>query len=130
VSPSRDDRLPAIFVWLVSLHSYAIGVGLLLLPRLTLPFGGFALPQDLFFVHQGGVFHLVVATGYLMEWHAHRSVTFMAMTQCLATLFLAASWLLIPDPPWLVPASALQDGALAAAALWLMRSGRVAVTAR
>lgn len=130
MSPARDERLPTIFVWLVALHSYAIGVGLLLLPRVTLPLGGFALPQDLFFVHQGGVFHLVVATGYLMEWHERRAISFMVMTKCLATLFLGASWLLIADPPWLVAASALQDGALAAVALWLVGSGRVAAARR
>ncbi|MGD8329163.1 MAG: hypothetical protein PVJ49_06975 [Acidobacteriota bacterium] len=130
MSTPRDERLPALFVWLVALHSYAVGVGLLLLPHLTLPFGGFPLPQDLFFVRQGGVFHLVVATGFLMEWHAHRGISLMAMTKCFATVFLCASWLLIADPPWLVGASALQDGTLAVIALWLVRSRRVAAAAR
>jgi len=125
VSAPRTDKLATVFVVLVALHSYAVGVGLLLLPRFSLPIGGFEVPDALFFVHQGGVFHLVVASGYLMEWQRHRTIDFMLLTKCLATAFLAVSWALIAGAPWLIGASALQDGAMAAAALWLVLSGRV-----
>lgn len=124
---THNDRPVSWFVVLVALHSYAVGIGLLILARFTLPLGGFSLPEDLFFVRQGGVFHLVVATGYLLEWQRYRSIGLMLVAKGLATVFLGLSWLSSSAPPWLVGASALQDGAMGAVALWLVLSGRVAL---
>jgi hypothetical protein len=120
MSPAGSRRLTDTFVVLVALHSYAVGIGLLLLPRFALPMGGFTLPADLFFVHQGGVFHLVVATGYLVDWFRHRSLALMLLAKGFASVFLASSWLIAADPPWLVGASFLQDAAMGAGALWLV----------
>jgi hypothetical protein len=124
MTPSRDTGITGVFVVLVALHSYAVGIGLLLLPHFTLPFGGFPVPGHWFFVHQGGVFHLVVATGYLLEWRLHRSLHLMLVAKAFAAVFLGLSWLLLADPAWLIGVSALQDGAMGAAALWLYLSGR------
>ena len=124
---SREDKFTGLFVLLVALHSYAVGIGLLFLAPLTLPFGGFELPASLFFVRQGGVFHLTVATGYLWEWRRHRALFLMLTTKAMATVFLGLAWLLTPQPPWLIGASALQDGAMGAVAAWLVLRARDAL---
>ncbi|NTU86185.1 MAG: hypothetical protein HGA45_43800, partial [Chloroflexales bacterium] len=38
-------------------------------------FGGFERLDPLFFAHQGGAFHIVVAIGYMMEHLRHRTMT-------------------------------------------------------
>jgi hypothetical protein len=117
----NGNRLLGPFVWLVALHSYAVGLGLLLAPDLAVTIGGFPEQKTLFFMHQGGVFHIVVATGYLLEYRRARTVALMIFAKSVATVFLGLSWLLMPGAPWLVGFSALTDGAMGAIACWLSR---------
>jgi hypothetical protein len=117
----RGDELLGPFVWLVALHSYAVGLGLLLAPGLAVTIGGFPEPETLFFMHQGGVFHLVVATGYLIEYRRSGTATLLVFAKTVATVFLGLSWLLPPEAPWLIGVSALGDGAMGAVAWWLSR---------
>lgn len=118
---AERDRLLGPFVWLVALHSYAVGLGLLLAPGLAVSIGGFPEPETLFFMHQGGVFHLVVATAYLLEYRRSGTATLMIVAKTVATVFLGLSWLLPAEAPWLVGVSALGDGAMGLAAWWLSR---------
>ena len=107
------------YVLLVALHSVGVGLGLLLMPGLAVTIGGFPEQSTLFFMHQGGVFHLVIAGAYWMEYRRHGTVSLMVFAKTVATVFLTISWL--SGAPWLVGASALGDGLMAAIAWWLSR---------
>lgn len=50
-------------LWLVALHSLAVGVGLLLQPADLLARAGYAPVGEPYFPSQGGVFHVVMAVG-------------------------------------------------------------------
>ena len=108
---SRLD-LPRIEDWLILMiagHSVMVGVFLLFFTRWGVAFGGW---QDLhltFFARQAGVFHLVVAIGYLLEYFRYREVTFLLLTKIIAVLFLV-SMMMVEPVPWALPLSALGDG--------------------
>lgn len=122
----RTNHIPLLgpYVWLVALHSYAVGAVMLLFPGLAVSVGGFPEPETLFFLRQGGVFHLVVATGYLLEFRRSGTVGLMVFAKTVATIFLGLSWWFSPHAQWLIAASALGDGAMGAAAWWLSRPAR------
>jgi hypothetical protein len=106
----RAERLEGLLILLVSLHSYAIGIVLLFATEAGLRFGGWSGDAaPLFFARQGGVFHLVVATGYLAEYARHRGVTLLLVAKATAMVFLVGSSLL-GTTPWCVPLSGVADG--------------------
>jgi hypothetical protein len=101
-------RLERVLVWLIAAHSYFVGVLLLLAPRLALDLGGFAAPENLFFPRQGGAFHVVLATGYLLEYGRTRGVALLVSAKILAAVFLVTVTF-TGDVPWSVPFSGLID---------------------
>lgn len=108
-----------LLVGLVALHSAALGVGAILAPAWGARFGGFAEPSPLFFVRQVGIFHVVVAGAYLIEWARYRGVTTLLFTKSCGVLFLCAAMAFAPQP-WIVPVSAAGD-ALMGLVVWLVR---------
>jgi hypothetical protein len=56
----------SVFLWLISLHSFFVGTGLLVLPGSLIHELGFNFYPDNFFRYQGGVFHLVMSFAYAM----------------------------------------------------------------
>ena len=58
-------RLRALLA-LVGIHSIAVGIGLMAHPASVFEFMGYARCSEPFFPTQGGVFHIVMAVGYLM----------------------------------------------------------------
>lgn len=121
-------RAVAVEPWLVlavALHSIAVGLVLLVAPAFTLRFGGWdaAAGGTLFFVRQGGAFHLAVATGYLLEWRTRRGVTLLCCTKALATVFLGTMALADPGA-WAVPFSAAGDALMGLAVLLVHRRAR------
>lgn len=123
VSPARDwRRLERWLVILIALHSYAVGVMLAAVPEWTLGFAGFGAVEPLFFVRQAGVFHLVAATGYLLEYRQRRGVSLMLFAKTTAVVFLlvASPW----GIAWSVPFSGVADGLMGVAVLVVRRQGR------
>jgi hypothetical protein len=110
-------------VRLIALHSAGIGVALLAFPRWSAAFGGWGEPGPLFFLRQGGVFHLVVALGYLHEHLRHRGVTLLVAAKSAACLFLLGVTL-AGETAWSVPLSGFADGGMAVAALLVHRARR------
>lgn len=101
-------RMETWLVILISLHSYLVGIMLVFFSSWSAEFGGWEDPGTLFFMRQGGVFHLVVATGYLMEYFRHRSVSLMILAKSVAVVFLLS--MSLQGGAWAVPFSALTDG--------------------
>ncbi len=104
-------RLERWLVTLIALHSLAVGAGLLLAPEWAVRFGGWERAEPLFFLWQAGVFHVVVATGYLLEYRRQGTVAFLVATKAMATVFLFGAALLSRQP-WIVWFSGLGDGAM------------------
>ena len=124
----RAAALAAAERWLVvlvALHSVAIGVALLAFPVWSARFGGWGGAGPLFFLRQGGVFHLVVAFGYLFEHRRHGGVTLLVTAKSVACVFLLGT-ALAGETAWSVPLSGLADGAMGMAALLLHRAVRSA----
>lgn len=107
-------------VWLIAAHSVAIGVMLLAVPAWSVRFAGWEGAEPLFFLRQAGVFHFVVATGYVLEYRRNGTVTLLAVTKSMACAFLLASALLT-DTAWSVLFSGITDGAMGLAALLVHR---------
>lgn len=55
-------------VVLVAIHSACVGLLLLLMPEWSAKFGGWGNLMPLFFTRQAGVFHIVVAIGYALDY--------------------------------------------------------------
>jgi hypothetical protein len=108
-------RIEAVLVVLIALHSIGIGVGALLLPEWGVRFGGFGTASPLFFVRQVGVFHVVAAMAYLIEYDRYRGVAILLGTKTVAVLFLGAM-MLTDHLPWVVPVSAIGDALMGIAA--------------
>ncbi len=105
-------RLEKPVVILIALHSFAVGVMLLLFPDWSVHFGGWpeaVYPQ--FFIRQGGAFHVVLAAVYLLDYRWNHSLRFMVAAKVMATVFLTACALYYRGP-WVIPASAAGDAAM------------------
>lgn len=114
--------IEATFVALVTLHSVGVGAALLFWPAGALRLGGWEQPQDFFFVRQGGVFHLVVALGYALEYLQRRGTDLMVGAKCMAVIFLVSVSLATEVPP-AVPLAAAGDLLMLSLLLVLRRSG-------
>ena len=106
-------RVEKWLVILIAIHSVAIGIVLLFLTRWGAALGGWPEVVPLFFARQGGIFHLVVAAGYLIEYFRYGGVTFLLVAKILAVAFLAGIMVAEPGSSWTIPFSALGDGLMA-----------------
>ena len=125
-SAPRGLPWPLLERWLlvlVALHSYAVGVFLLFFTEWGARFGGFGAVSPLFFARQAGIFHFVVATGYLVEHFRYRGVVLVLMAKGTAVVFLTANALLGVDA-WSVPLSAASDCAMGLAIWSVHRKAR------
>lgn len=129
IDGARADLLERWLVLLVALHSYAIGAALLAVPAWALRFGGWEALPPLFFPRQAGMFHLVLATGYLLEYARQRGVVLLLTAKVLATVFLAAATL-SEGAPWFVGFAGATDGLIALAVLATRRLVRSAAAPR
>ncbi|MEW6338571.1 MAG: hypothetical protein ACOY3Y_08220 [Acidobacteriota bacterium] len=120
------ERLARTYVWLVALHTLAVGCALFLVPDWALRFGGWQVIPSPFFPRQAGIFHFILGIAYLGEMTRHRDVSLMVMAKTFAVVFLLGAWF-ADGVPWFVPLAGVGDGAMAAGALvarpWL-RSAR------
>ncbi len=117
---SRWSRIEAALVVLIAAHSAAIGVAAIVATSWGLRFGGFEGATPMFFPRQVGVFHLVVACAYLIEWWRYRGIAILVTTKSIAVVFLGTV-ILFEALPWIVPFSALGDALMGAAVLIVHR---------
>lgn len=125
VARSLADTAERWLIVLIALHTFAIGIALLAVPAWALRFGGWAAVPPLFFPRQAGVFHLVVGTGYLVEYARHRTVVLLLTAKALATIFLTAA-ALSGGVPWFVGFAGVADGLMGLAVLVTRRLVRLA----
>ncbi len=63
---AKIKKYLSLFLWLVAIHSFLVGVGLILLPSSLIDFFGYETCAERLFPSQGGVFHIAMAVGYAM----------------------------------------------------------------
>lgn len=119
------DRLETLVLVLVAMHSIGVSITMLSIPHWVSTFGGWGPVANPFFVRQGGVFHLVLALGYLMEYFPGRGLRLVLTAKSIATVFLLSAWLLDPAAPWALLLAGISDGAMGFT-LFLIRRRRPA----
>lgn len=124
--PAGSLPWPRLLRWLlvlVALHSYAVGFFLLFLTEWGARFGGFGVVTPPFFARQAGIFHFVLATGYVIEQFRYGGVALVLTAKATAVVFLVAMVLAGVDA-WSVPLSALGDGLMGLAIWFVSRRAR------
>ena len=110
-----------ILIILIALHSVIVGVMLLVFPEWAVRFAGWSGADPIFFIRQAGVFHFVLAAGYLVEYSRTQTITLLLIAKTTAFVFLVGGSLLA-DTPWSVWFSGLADGAMALVAFLVHRA--------
>ncbi|HPO54468.1 MAG: hypothetical protein RBR95_02530 [Ignavibacteriaceae bacterium] len=81
-----------LLLYLVALHSFLVGLGLIIMPSAFIESLGYYPCGERFFRAQGGVFHIAMAVGYAMAGFNSRRfqclVIFSIIVKIVATLFL------------------------------------------
>lgn len=81
-----------IILWLIAVHSFLVGMGMILIPSSFIEYLGFAANNDCFFRYQGGVFHIVMSIAYAgaaINIGRDNSLVFLTIAaKFMATVFL------------------------------------------
>jgi hypothetical protein len=113
-----------IFLILVSIHSFCVGLGLIFIPLGLYEFFGFRGYGGNFFKIQAGVFHIVMCLAY--SWAALDPVRnvilirFAIVAKMMATVFLI-SYAVFIDMIWTVMASGVGDFLMGLVLVWFHR---------
>ena len=113
-------RLEWWLIVLIALHSYTVGFFLLFVTEWGVAFGGWENVTTLFFPRQAGIFHFVIASGYLIEYFRYRGVVLMVTAKFTAVVFLFGM-MAVGETSWAVPLSAVGDGLMGVAVVWIHR---------
>ena len=105
-------KLLKIFLILVAIHSFCVGLGLILIPLDYFDLFGFHGYNGNFFKIQAGVFHIVMCGAYVSAARDpvgnQVMIRFSIFAKMIATVFLI-SYALIIDMVWMVLASGIFD---------------------
>ena len=109
------EKLLSTVLWLVALHSIAMGLALIAQPTLLMKLSGFSSECERFFPAQGGVFHILMAVAYVMGAtdieKYHYLIVFSIIVKALATLFLIIYCFAV-EFKWIVLLSGIGDGVM------------------
>jgi hypothetical protein len=110
-----------LLIGLIALHTVMVGAMFLLAPQWTMRFAGWQDIDPVFFAYQAGVFHVVLAAAYLLEFWQYRGVSILITAKVIAFVFLISATLIDPIP-WAVWTSGIIDGGMAGVVWWVHRS--------
>jgi hypothetical protein len=106
-------RRLSLLLILVAIHSFCVGVGLIIRPAELMQLFGFGECYERFFPTQGGVFHIVMVVAYLMAAYDvdenHSLIIFSIIVKIMATVFLFIYFIAV-EQIWLVLMSGFSDG--------------------
>ena len=117
----------AYFLYLIGIHSIAVGFGLIFLPPSFLEIFGFTDYKESFFQAQGGVFHISLSVDYIIAGrdvlNSARLIQFIIIVKFLAFSFLIIYYFFVMSA-WLILISGIVDGLMGLIVLVLFqRSG-------
>jgi energy-coupling factor transporter transmembrane protein EcfT len=120
----KVGKILSVFLWLVALHSFIVGIGLIILPSSVFELLEFELTFDRFFSTQGGVFHIAMSVGYAIAAYDkikfRQIILFSIIVKFIATVFLITYFLFITSQ-WLVILSGISDLLMGVSILYLYR---------
>jgi Ca2+/Na+ antiporter len=103
----------SLMLWLVALHSFMVGIALILQPPAIMKFFGYHPITEPFFPAQGGVFHIIMAIAYSMAAYDPEKNSPLALLSIIvkgcAVLFVFIYYFAI-DPIWMLIAVGIMDG--------------------
>jgi len=98
---------------LIAVHSFFVGIALIVLPFGVLSWFGFTVDPYRFFSTQGGVFHIVMSVAYLLAsrelMQAKSLLIFIIIAKWMAFLFLSFYFIFSEMVP-VIALSAVSDG--------------------
>ncbi len=93
------DRVLRLFLLLITVHTFGVGVVLIIAGNDIMTLFGFVELESRFFQMQGGVFHIVITYAY---WLAYRDpvryehlITFIIFVKTVAAIFLFSYYIFI-----------------------------------
>ena len=102
----------SMILWLIALHSFIVGIGLIVMPPHLMEFLGFNSCGDRFFQCQGGLFHIVMAVAYslaaLKTSKFECLILFSIIVKFSATIFLFIYYFFAAQI-WMVLLSGITD---------------------
>ncbi len=106
----------AFVLFLIAIHSFLVGVGLIIRPAMLMKLLGFGLCYERFFPTQGGVFHIAMAIGYTMaalKVDKYRClIHFSIIVKSVAALYLFIYYFIM-NSLWIILVSGIGDGLMA-----------------
>lgn len=118
----KADKALSIFLWLVAIHSFMVGLGLIVLPTSFFEYLGFKPTFDRFFSTQGGVFHIAMSVGYALAGYDkikfRQLIVFSIIIKFIATVFLITYYLFITSQ-WMIIFSGISDFLMGVIILYL-----------
>ena len=109
-------RIERFLIVAISIHSLVVGAMLLFATDFTIRFAGWKDVDPTFFARQAGVFHIVVAAGYIAEHIRWGGVTLLLVAKTSAVVFLLGTSV-TGSVPWVAPFSGALDGLMVVAVL-------------
>ena len=108
----NHGNILSMILWLIALHSFIVGIGLIVMPPQLMEFLGFNSLGDRFFQSQGGVFHIVMAIAYslaaLRTSRFECLILFSIIVKFSATIFLFIYYFFAAQI-WMVLLSGITD---------------------
>ena len=120
----NSPRILSIILWLVMLHSLAVGIGLIFMPAAWMPFFGFEPYVKNFYQMQGGIFHIVMCVAYSMaaiDYKKYDALVLFSITAKFIAFFFLFLYFLFVDSAWMIIFSAAADGLMGLIILWAYR---------
>ena len=118
----KREKIIKVFMFMVALHSFIVGIVLLFIPANYLVKFGFNELNNNFFQLQGAVFHFVMAVSYMMvvlnPLRFKYLMLFSFYAKTIATIFLFVYFFFF-DRIWVVFLSGFSDFSMAFIILFL-----------
>jgi len=117
----RSLKLLKVFLILVTLHSFCVGLGLILIPLDYFDLFGFNEYSGNFFKIQAGIFHVVMSGAYVSAARDpvgnNTMIRFSIFAKLMATVFLI-SYALFINMVWMVLVSGIFDFLMGGVLIW------------
>jgi len=109
----KNVSLFKVLLYLIALHSFCVGIALIVLPFGILSWFGFTVDPYRFFSTQGGVFHVVMSIAYILAackpLEEKSLIIFIILAKWIAFFFLGFYFLFSEMVP-VIAMSAVGDG--------------------